>query len=85
MKWLFLMLVVLGLIVIFGLINVINMAHGELMLIGAYTVVLLTNIGFSFWVGLLCVPIMVGLVGLLIETLIIRHIYHRFLDTILAI
>ena len=47
-----LMLVVLGLVVIFGLMNVINMAHGEFFLVGAYTVVALQQWGAPFWLGL---------------------------------
>ncbi len=79
-----LMLVVLGLVVIFGLMNVINMAHGEFLLIGAYTVVAVTQAGFSFWIGLVLAPIAAGLVGLAVEMLVVQRIYKRFLDTILA-
>lgn len=79
-----LMLVVLGLVVIFGLMNVINMAHGEFLLIGAYTVVAATGAGLNFWVGLLLAPLVAALVGLIVEVLVVQRIYHRFLDTILA-
>ena len=79
-----LMLVVLGLVVILGLMNVINMAHGEFLLIGAYTVVAVTQAGFSFWIGLVLAPIAAGLVGLAVEMLVVQRIYKRFLDTILA-
>jgi branched-chain amino acid transport system permease protein/urea transport system permease protein len=79
-----LMLVVLGLVVIFGLMNVINMAHGEFLMIGAYTVVAITNAGYSFWLALALAPFVGAVVGLLVETLVVRRIYHRFLDTILA-
>lgn len=77
-------LVAMGLVIIFGLMNVINMAHGEFFLLGAYTVVMVESAGGHFWLGLLLAPIFVGLVGLLLEELVIRHVYHRFLDTILA-
>ena len=77
-------LVAMGLVIIFGLMNVINMAHGELFLLGAYTVVLVEGLGGHFWLGLLLAPIVVGLIGLVLEELVIRHVYHRFLDTILA-
>ena len=78
------MLVAMGLVIIFGLMNVINMAHGELFLLGAYCVVMVQSVGGSFWLGFLLAPIFVGLVGLLLEEVVIRHVYHRFLDTILA-
>ena len=81
---LILMLVALGLAIIFGLMNVINMAHGEFLMLGAYTVLLMQNIGAGFWVGLMVAPLVVGLVGLVIEELVISRIYHRVLDTILA-
>lgn len=77
-------LVAMGLVIVFGLMNVINMAHGELFLLGAYTLVLTQGAGLPFWAGLVLAPVAVGLVGLVIEELFIRHIYHRFLDTILA-
>ncbi len=70
-----LLLVTLGLVVIFGLMNVINMAHGEFFLIGAYCVVL---------VELLLSPLVLAIVSLAVEELVIRHIYRRFIDSILA-
>ena len=80
-----LLLVALGLVIIFGLMNVINMAHGELFLLGAYTVVLVR----AAWRPLLARPA-AGAAGAggcsasLVEELVIRHVYHRFIDTILA-
>jgi branched-chain amino acid transport system permease protein/urea transport system permease protein len=81
---LILILVALGLAIIFGLMNVINMAHGEFLMLGAYSVLVVQNAGGSFWLGLLLAPVIVGLIGLVIEELIISRIYHRVLDTILA-
>lgn len=77
-------LVAMGLVIIFGLMNVINFAHGELFLLGAYTVVVVEMLGGGFWLGLVLAPLVVGAIGLVFEELVIRHIYHRFLDTILA-
>jgi branched-chain amino acid transport system permease protein/urea transport system permease protein len=77
-----LLLITLGLVIIFGLMNVINMAHGELFLLGAYCVVLVQKAGGSFWLAL--APLALAVVGLLLEELVIRHVYHRFIDTILA-
>lgn len=79
-----LILVAMGLVIIFGLMNVINMAHGEFFLLGAYTVVMTDQLGLGFWVGLILAPVIVGLLGMGIEYICIRHLYQRFLDTILA-
>jgi len=81
---LILILVALGLAIIFGLMEVINMAHGEFFLLGAYTVVLAERVGISFWMSLMFSAIVVGLVGLIIEFLCIRYLYDRPMDTILA-
>jgi urea transport system permease protein len=78
------MLVAMGLVIVFGLMNVINMAHGELFLLGAYTLLVVERLGGSFWLGLGLAPLAVGLVGMLIEALIVRHLYRRVLDGILA-
>ena len=79
-----LLLVCIGLVIIFGMMNVINLAHGEFFLLGAYTVVLLQQYAVPFAVILVVAFVFVALVGLIIEELVIRRIYHRFLDTILA-
>jgi len=79
-----LILVAMGLVIIFGLMRVINMAHGEFFLLGAYTVVMTDHAGLGFWPGLFIAPVVVGIIGMIIEYLCIRHLYQRFLDTILA-
>jgi urea transport system permease protein len=79
-----LLLVTLGLVIIFGLMNVINMAHGELFLLGAYAVVAVDRTGGGFWLALLLAPVALAAIGLLIEELVVRHVYDRFIDTILA-
>lgn len=79
-----LLLVTLGLVIIYGMMNIINMAHGELFLLGAYTVVALQAVGVPIWLGFVAAPIVVGLAGVVIEQLIIRHVYGRPIDTILA-
>jgi branched-chain amino acid transport system permease protein/urea transport system permease protein len=78
------MLVGLGLAIIFGLMNVINMAHGEFVTIGAFTLSALQSVGGSYWAALLVAPIIGGGFGLLLERSIVRHLYTRPLDTILA-
>ena len=81
---LILILVALGLVIIFGLMEVINMAHGEFFLLGAYTVVMAQWAGISFWVSLMLSVIVVGLIGLAVEFFCIRYLYKRPMDTILA-
>jgi branched-chain amino acid transport system permease protein/urea transport system permease protein len=79
-----LILVALGLVIVFGMMGVINMAHGELFMLGAYVAVVAEAAGLPFWVAVLAAPLLVGLAGLAIEVLLIRHVYRRALDTILA-
>lgn len=81
---LILMLVALGLAIVFGLMNVINLAHGEFLMLGAYVVLAAGQAGLPFWAGVLLAPVVVGAVGLLAEEILIRHTYTRLLDTILA-
>lgn len=81
---LILMLVALGLAVVFGLMNVINMAHGEFMMIGAYVVLVCHQAGVPVLLGLLLAPLVVGLLGLAVEEWLVRRVYTRLLDTILA-
>ncbi|MAL02139.1 MAG: branched-chain amino acid ABC transporter permease, partial [Alcaligenaceae bacterium] len=79
-----LLLVALGLVVIFGLMNVINMAHGEFFLLGAYTVLAVQAMEMPYWLSLILAPLFLAVIGIVIEQLVIRHVYHRFIDTILA-
>ena len=88
-----LLLMALGLAIIFGQMRVINMAHGEFMVIGAYTTYMISVYasGIAPWASeyyiLFAVPaafLMAFIVGMLVEVLMIRHLYHRPLDTLLA-
>lgn len=75
----------LGLAIIFGFMGVINLAHGAFFTTGAYVLWFISSeLGLGFWPGFVIAPIVVGVIGLLIETLIIQHLYERLLDTILA-
>lgn len=66
----------LGLAVIFGLLNVINFAHGALFMTGALiTWMALNYFGVNYWVMLIAAPVIVGLFGVLIERLLLRWIY----------
>src|SRR5690348_14349625 len=68
-------LIVLGLGVIASMMGIFNFAHGELVLLGAYTVYLSDEHGFGTWPGVIAAPIVVGLIGLVLERLIIRRFY----------
>lgn len=66
----------LGLAVIFGLLNVINFAHGALFMLGAmFTWMAASYFQINYWVMLLLSPLLVGVVGVLIERFLLRHIY----------
>jgi branched-chain amino acid transport system permease protein len=66
----------LGLAVIFGLLNVINFAHGALYMMGAmFAWMGLTYFGLNYWVMLVVAPLLVGVFGVLIERLLLRHLY----------
>ena len=74
-----------GLAVIFGMMKVINLAHGEFMMLGAYSVIGAIKLGINLWVAMLLVaPVTVGLIGVVLERLIIRRLYGRMVDTMLA-
>ena len=78
-------LISLGLAVIFGMMRVINLAHGEFLMLGGYTVVVATNAGIDIWVAMLILaPLVVGLIGVVVERLLIRWLYGRMIDTLLA-
>lgn len=78
-------LVALGLAIIYGFMGVINLAHGAFLTVGAYIAwVMPERLGISFWVALVLAPIIVGVIGAFIERIVIRHLYDRLLDTILA-
>ncbi len=66
----------LGLAVIFGLLNIINFAHGALYMLGAFVAWMgLQYLGLNYWIMLILAPIVVGLFGIILERLLIRHLY----------
>ena len=80
-----LVLIAAGLAIIFGMMRVINIAHGEFLMLGGYTVVLTTKLGVNIWVAIFVLaPLFVGLFGVLVERCIIQFLYARILDSILA-
>jgi branched-chain amino acid transport system permease protein/urea transport system permease protein len=79
-----LMMVGLGLAIIYGLMDLINFAHGEFVTIGAYTLIVVNSLGGSYWLALLLSPIVGGIVGVILERIIIRNLYARPIAIILA-
>lgn len=74
-----------GLAVIFGMMKVINLAHGEFMMLGAYAAIESIRLGVNLWIAILVVaPIVVGVIGIVLERLFIRRLYGRMVDTMLA-
>ncbi|OEZ30857.1 branched-chain amino acid ABC transporter permease [Variovorax boronicumulans] len=66
----------LGLSVVFGLLNIINFAHGAFYMLGAYVAFMaLTYLGVNYWVALLLTPFLVGLLGIVFEKTLLRHLY----------
>ncbi|HHM04334.1 MAG TPA: urea ABC transporter permease subunit UrtB [Gammaproteobacteria bacterium] len=84
-----LLLAAIGLAITFGVMGVINMAHGELIMLGAYTTYVVQlmmpdHIEYSLWVAIPAAFLVAGLVGVLIERGVIRFLYGRPLETLLA-
>src|ERR1700686_68884 len=66
----------LGLAVIFGLLNIINFAHGALFMMGAFVAWMLLNyLGIGYWPALIVAPLIVGAFGMLLERLFISRLY----------
>lgn len=68
-------LIVLGLGVIASMMGIFNFAHGEFVLLGAYVVFLCNEAGLPGWTGLVAAPVVVGMIGLVLEATIIRRFY----------
>jgi branched-chain amino acid transport system permease protein len=65
----------LGLAVIFGMLNIINFAHGALYMMGAFTAYLLLQyLGINYWAALIIAPIVIGALGVVIERLFLQHL-----------
>jgi len=66
----------LGMAVIFGLLNIVNFAHGAFYMLGAFcALLLLDTFGLNYWVALIAAPMIVGLFGMVTERLLLRRIY----------
>ena len=79
-----LILVSLGLGIIFGQMNVFNLAHGEFFMLGAYAAVMVSTLGLPPVLGILFAPVFVGLIGMLVERVLIKPLYSRPMDTLLV-
>ena len=78
-------LLAIGLSLIFGLMTVVNFAHGSLYMLGAYFGFLLLGLSGSFWAALVLAPLMVGVLGLGVERFLIRRLYGRSVDDTLLL
>lgn len=79
-----LILAALGLAIIFGMMGIINLAHGEFIMIGAYSTAYSYHTGLPLVIAILVGGVVTGTVGLIIERLFIRHLYHRPIDSMVA-
>lgn len=80
-----LFLISAGLAIVFGMMKVINLAHGEFMMLGGYAAITAVNHGINIFIAILVIaPLVVGMIGLVVERLVIRHLYGRLVDTMLA-
>jgi urea transport system permease protein len=80
-----LVLISAGLAIVFGMMRVINLAHGEFMMVGGYATIVAVRAGVNIYVAMLIVaPLVVGTLGLVVERLVIRFLYGRLIDTMLA-
>jgi urea ABC transporter permease protein UrtB len=80
----FLVLSSIGLAVIFGMMGVINLAHGEFIMCGAYVTVLTARAGLPMPLAMLLGAAVAGVIGMLIEYFVIRRLYARLFDSIVA-
>jgi branched-chain amino acid transport system permease protein len=78
-------LISVGLAAIYGMMRVINFAHGEFLMLGGYAVILPVQAGVNLWLAMLVIaPLTVGIFGVVVERLVIRPLYGRVIDTVLA-
>lgn len=73
-------LLALGLSLIFGLLNVVNFAHGAFFMVGAYLGLFLFGLTGNFWISLVLTPLGIGAIGLVVERVFLRPLYGRGID-----
>lgn len=80
----FLMFAAMGLIIVLGMLNIINLAHGEFIMMGAYVATLSVHAGVPFVVAIVLATLIVGLVGAVVERLVVRRFYGNRLNALVA-
>ncbi len=80
----FLVIAAAGLAVIFGMMGIINLAHGEFIMCGAYVTAATARAGVPLPLAMLCGALVAGIIGMGLERTVIRHLYHRPLESIIA-
>ncbi|HEX5867438.1 MAG TPA: branched-chain amino acid ABC transporter permease [Beijerinckiaceae bacterium] len=73
-------LVALGISLIFGLLTIVNFAHGQFFMLGAYVGAFALGVTGNFWLALIAVPLSVGALGMLSERFLVRPLYGRGID-----
>jgi branched-subunit amino acid ABC-type transport system permease component len=79
-----LVIVSIGLAVIFGMMRVINLAHGEFLMLGAFATLTGVRAGLNIWLAMVVASLAIGVFGLIVERTLIQHLYGRLADTMLA-
>lgn len=75
----------IGLAVAFGMMRVINFAHGEFIMLGGFAMIFAVQAGVNFWVAMIVVaPAALAIFGAIVERLLLRPLYGRIIDTVLA-
>ena len=77
-------IVAVGLLIVYGVLKIINLAHGAFLALGSYAAVIVTRLGWNPWTALLLAPLIGVAIAALIEWRVLRALYARPLDTILA-
>jgi branched-chain amino acid transport system permease protein len=70
----------IGLSLIFGMLTVVNFAHGAFFMVGAYVGLFVLMLGGNFWLALVITPLTVGIIGLIVERFLVRPLYGRGID-----
>lgn len=70
----------IGLSLIFGMLTVVNFAHGAFFMVGAYVGLFVLMLGGNFWLALVVTPLTVGIIGLVVERFLVRPLYGRGID-----
>jgi urea transport system permease protein len=79
-----LVIIALGLAVAFGMMGVINLAHGEFLMLGAYFTLTGVHHGVNVWLAMVLASLAVGVIGVVVERLLLQHLYGRLAATMLA-